>query len=157
VGQRYCGAIVSRLRETIEIEARPDDVWRVVADPRNLPRWNRFIRWVHGVPENGLRAGTTYSTELGGFGLSITVRAEVEEIDPPRYSRVRLSGPFEALVTTWVRPAGSGRSRLEHEIDYHIPGGAVGELLARTVRLLGGRQLLRRGVRAQKRQVERGG
>jgi len=60
------------------------------------------------------------------------------------------------VVTTWVRPAGSRRSRLEHEVEYHLPGGPVGELLARTVRLLGGRQLLRRGIRAQKRHVEAG-
>ncbi|MEI4896416.1 hypothetical protein Q8G71_34560, partial [Klebsiella pneumoniae] len=67
-----------------------------------------------------------------------------------------LTGPIDAVITTWVRPLGSRRSRLEHEVDYHLGGGAVGELIARTVRLLGGRQLLRRGIRAQMRQVERG-
>jgi uncharacterized protein YndB with AHSA1/START domain len=148
---------VSRISESVEIEAPPEEVWRVIADPRNLPRWNRFIRAVDDVPEDGLRPGSAYGIELGGLGVAVTVRATVEEIDPPRYSRVRLSGPVDAVVTTWVRPAGSGRSRLEHEIDYHLlHGGHVGELLSRTVRLLGGPQLVRRGVRAQKRQVERG-
>ncbi len=156
VGQRYGGPIVSRIRESIEVEAHQEKAWRVVADPRNLPRWNRFIRSVSDVPPDGLQEGTKYRTELGGFGVSIEVHAEVEEIDPPRYSRIRLSGPIEAVVTTWVRPGGPRRSRLEHEIDYHIPGGAVGELLASTVRLFGGRQLLRRGIRAQKRQIEQG-
>lgn len=156
MGQRYGGPIVSRIREAIEVEASPEEVWRVIADPRNLPRWNRFIRAVGDVPRNGLRAGSRYWTELGGLGVAVKVRARVEEIDPPRYSRLRLSGPVDAVVTTWVRPAGARRSRLEHEIDYRIPGGSVGELLARTVRLLGGRQLVRRGIRAQKRQVERG-
>jgi uncharacterized protein YndB with AHSA1/START domain len=147
---------VSRINEAIVVEAPPDEVWRVIADPLNLPRWNRFIRAVGDVPRNGLRPGSRYWTELGGFGVAVKVRARVEEIDPPRYSRIRLSGPVDAVVTTWVRPAGSLRSRLEHEIDYHMPGGPVGELLARTVRLLGGRQLVRRGIRAQKRQVELG-
>lgn len=156
VGQRYRGAIVSRIRESLIVEAPPEEVWEVVADPRNLPRWNRFIRSVRDVPENGLRAGSRYSTVLGGLGVSVKVRAVVEELEPPRYSRVRLTGPLDAVVTTWVRPAGSRRSRLEHEVQYHLPGGPVGELLARTVRLLGGRQLLRRGIRAQKRHVEAG-
>ena len=147
---------MSRINEAIVVEAPPDEVWRVIADPLNLPRWNRFIRAVGDVPRNGLRPGSRYWTELGGFGVAVKVRARVEEIDPPRYSRIRLSGPVDAVVTTWVRPAGSLRSRLEHEIDYHMPGGPVGELLARTVRLLGGRQLVRRGIRAQKRQVELG-
>jgi carbon monoxide dehydrogenase subunit G len=147
---------VSRISESIEVDASPGDVWTVIADPRNLPRWNRFIRSVHDVPRNGLRAGARYWTELGGLGVTVKVRATVEEIDPPRYSRVRLTGPIDAVVTTTVRGAGPGRSRLEHEIDYHMPGGPVGELLARTLRLLGGRRLVRRGIRAQKRQVERG-
>ncbi|MGH2738846.1 MAG: SRPBCC family protein, partial [Actinomycetota bacterium] len=46
VGQRYRGAIVSRIRESLIVEAPPEEVWEVVADPRNLPRWNRFIRSV---------------------------------------------------------------------------------------------------------------
>lgn len=147
---------MSRISESIEVDAPPGDVWTVIADPRNLPRWNRFIRSVHDVPRNGLRAGARYWTELGGLGVTVKVRATVEEIDPPRYSRVRLTGPVDAVVTTTVRGVGRGRSRLEHEIDYHMPGGPVGELLARTLRLLGGRRLVRRGIRAQKRQVERG-
>jgi uncharacterized protein YndB with AHSA1/START domain len=156
MGQRYRGPAVSRIRESVEVEAPPEDVWLVVADPRNLPRWNRFIRSVHDLPAGDLRKGTTYRTELGGLGVAVRVRAEVEEIEPPRFSRVRLAGPIDAVITTWVRPLGSRRSRLEHEVEYHLGGGAVGELIARTVRLLGGRQLLRRGIRAQKRQVERG-
>jgi uncharacterized membrane protein len=147
---------VSRIREAVEVEAPPDEVWRVVADPRNLPRWNRFIRSVHDVPNGGLRKGTGYWTELGGFGIAVKVRVEVEEIEPPSFSRVRLTGPIEAVITTWVRALGSRRSRLEHEAEYRLRGGAVGELIARTVRLLGGRQLLRRAIRAQKRQVEQG-
>lgn len=147
---------MSRISESIEVDAPPGDVWAVVADPRNLPRWNRFIRSVHDVPRNGLRAGARYWTELGGLGVTVKVRATVEEIDPPRYSRIRLTGPVDAVVTTTVHGAGPGRSRLEQEIDYHMPGGPVGELLARTIRLLGGRRLVRRGIRAQKRQIERG-
>jgi hypothetical protein len=60
----------------------------------------------------------------------------------------------EATVRTWINPAGSGRSRLEHEIEYHLRGGPVGELVARGLQTLGARSLLRRGTRAQKRQIE---
>jgi len=67
-----------------------------------------------------------------------------------------LSGPLDAIVRTWIQPDGSGRSILEHEVDYHLKGGPVGELVARGLRLLGARTLLRRGIRAQKRQIESG-
>lgn len=78
------------------------------------------------------------------------------EIDPPRNSVVRLSGPIEAEVRTWVRPVGRARSRLEHEVEYTMRGGPVGALVARAVRYLGAPTILKKGIKAQKREVETG-
>lgn len=136
------------------VEASPEDVWDVVADPRNLPRWNRYIRSVHDVPDDGLQAGTRYWTQMAVLGMTFRVDAEVEEVDPPRFARVRLSGPVDATIRTWVRPAGRERSRLEHEVEYRLRGGPVGKIIARGLRMLGAPTLLKRGVRAQKRQAE---
>ncbi|HKX24831.1 MAG TPA: hypothetical protein VJP08_00805, partial [Actinomycetota bacterium] len=88
------------------------------------------------------------------FGVRFRINAQVEEADPPRYSKIRLTGPLEAIVQTWIHPAGRRRSRLEHQVDYHVPGGPVGNVVARALRYLGANAMLRRGVRAQKRQVE---
>lgn len=144
------------IRDWVVVEAPPEEVWRVVADPRNLPQWNRYIRVVRDVPEDGLGPGSRYTTQLAVLGLSFQVQAEVEEIDPPRFARIRLSGPVDATVRTWVRPAGRNRSRLEHEVDYRLKGGPVGEVVARGLKMLGAPTLLKRGMRSQKRQVERG-
>jgi carbon monoxide dehydrogenase subunit G len=145
------------VRQWTVVNATPQEVWEVVADPRNLPRWNRYIRAVHGVPENGLREGSTYWTEMGMMGVNIRVEADVEDLDPPRFARVRLSGPLDAVVRTWIRPVGSRRSRLEHEVDYSLRGGPMGALIARGLKTLGAPTVLKRGLRAQKNQVERGG
>jgi uncharacterized protein YndB with AHSA1/START domain len=143
---------VVRVSETIA--APPEEVWVVVSDPQNLPMWNRHIREVHGVPEHGLKEGTKYWTRISFLGMSARIDAEVLEVDPPRFSRIRLTGPLDATVRTWIQPDGSGRSVLEHEVDYHLKGGPVGEVVARGLRTLGARALLRRGTRAQKRQIE---
>ena len=145
---------MSVVRHQAVVDAPPDEVWRVVADPHNLPRWNRYIRSVEGVPNGDLKQGDRYTTTLGVMGVTFRVDAQVEEIDPPRFSRIRLSGPLEAVVRTWVRPIGSGRSRLEHEVDYRLRGGPVGDVIARGLKLVGAPMLLKRGVRAQKRQAE---
>jgi uncharacterized protein YndB with AHSA1/START domain len=147
---------VSVVRQWTVIDGTPEEVWEVVADPRTLPRWNRYIRAVDDVPQDGLRPGSTYTTELSVMGVSFRVKAKVEEIDPPRFSRVRVSGPVEAVVRTWIRPVGTRRSRLEHEVDYRLKGGPGGALVARGLQLFGAPTLLKRGLRAQKRQVERG-
>ena len=145
---------MTRIRESAIVHAPPEEVWRVVSDPRNLPRWNRYVRAVHDVPEDGLSKGDRYWTEMGGFGVRFRIRAHVLESEPNRYAKIRLTGPLEAIVQTWVHPAGRRRSRLEHQVDYHVPGGPVGGVVARALRHLGATAMLRRGVRSQKRQIE---
>lgn len=147
---------MSSIRETAIVDAPPEDVWLVVADVRNLPRWNSHIREVVDAPDRELRAGDSYRVKMRFVGVTSWVRAEVLEIEPVSYSMIRLSGIVNATVRTVVKPVGDRRTHLEHEIDYHFPGGPVGELAARTVRHLGAPAILRRGVRAQKEQVEEG-
>ena len=145
---------MSVLETETEVDAPPDLVWRVVADPRNLPRWDRHIVKVTGVPRDGLRRGTTYVTEMMFMGARASVRAEVQDVEPPRYSKVRLTGMMDATVETWLEPDGSDRTVLRHRIDYRFRGGPIGDIAARAVRMLGARRLLSRGVLAQKRQAE---
>jgi ligand-binding SRPBCC domain-containing protein len=139
------------------VEASPESVWEIISDPRNLPRWNQHIKKVTGVPEDGLKPGARYTTNLRVLGVPFRVQAEVREVDPPRYSEVRLTGPLDAVVRTWVRPAGKRRSRLEHEVAYQVKRiGAAGRVIEQGLRMMGAGTLLRRGTRAQKRQVEQG-
>lgn len=156
LGERYREAPVTVVRSSELVDAPPREVWTIVADPRNLPRWNPHIRAVRGVPNGGLRRGTRYVTELRVLGLPFEVHAEVLDLDPPRFSEIRLTGPLEAVVRTWVHPAGSRRSRLEHEVDYRVKGGPAGRVIERGLKLMGAGTLLRRGTRAQVRQIEEG-
>jgi carbon monoxide dehydrogenase subunit G len=145
---------VSVIEVEVEIDAPPDRVWEVVSDPRNLPRWDRRITAVRGVPRDGLREGNRYTTEIRFMGARISAESEVVEFRPPGYAKVRVSGVMDALVETWVKPAGTDGSILRHRVDYRLRGGPLGEIVARAVRLLGAQSLLKRGVLAQKRQVE---
>jgi uncharacterized protein YndB with AHSA1/START domain len=140
----------------MEIEATPEEVWTVVSDPRNLPRWDRHISAVRGVPDDGLARGDHYTTELRMFGVRGTVEAEVLEMDPPKRSRIRLRGLLDATVNTSVSPlAGGRRSLLEHNVEYHFRGGGLAAFATQGLGLTGGPSVvLRRGVMAQKRQIE---
>ncbi|HEV8571913.1 MAG TPA: SRPBCC family protein [Actinomycetota bacterium] len=148
---------MSVVRASEIIDASPETVWQIISDPRNLPRWNQHIKKVTGVPEDGLKPGSRYTTSLRVVGVPFDVHAEVLRIDPPRYAEIRLTGPLEALVRTWVRPAGKARSRLDHEVTYRVKRiGPAGRIIDQGLRVMGAGTLLRRGTRAQKRQVERG-
>lgn len=141
--------------EAIDVDAPVDVVWSVISDPRNLPQWERHIVRVTGVPKEGLREGSSYITEMRFMAVRAKVRAKVLEWDPPRRATFQLSGLLDATVTTTVEPIDDERTRLEHVVEYSFRGGPLGDIAARSLRLVGGAQFeLRRGIAAQKRQIE---
>jgi uncharacterized protein YndB with AHSA1/START domain len=137
------------------IDAPPQAVWDVVADPKNLPMWDHHIYEVKGVPKTGLRPGTEYTTGVKFMGARAHASARVLELEPARYSKIELHGMIDGIVETWLEPMDGGRTRLRHRVAYRFKGGPIGEVAARAIRLLGATALLRKGVQAQKEQVER--
>jgi uncharacterized membrane protein len=140
----------------VEVDAPQDRVWRVVADPRNLPRWDRHVVAVRGVPEGGLRVGTEYVTDLRFMGIAARLRARVLQLESPRFSRIKLSGILDAIVETRLEPIRGDRTRLDQRVDFRFVGGPLGAFAASAVRGLGAQTILHRGVIAQKRQAEAG-
>jgi carbon monoxide dehydrogenase subunit G len=148
------GAAVTVAHVSVDVDASPEQVWKVVSDPRNLPRWDHHIVGVAGVPKGGIAEGTAYRTQVRFFGAKAAATSKVVTLDPPRYAKVRVRGLLDATVETWIEPLDGGRTRLRHRVDYRFPGGSIGEVAARAINMLGAARLLRRGAEAQKRQVE---
>src|SRR5947209_20088882 len=98
---------------SVEVNASPERVWSVVADPRNLARWDRHVAGVRDVPENGLGEGTEYTTEVRLMCVRAHSTSRVVEIRQPAYSKFRLGGLVEGIVETWLAPLDQGeRARL---------------------------------------------
>ena len=135
------------------VAAPPHDVWKVVADPRNLPLWDRHIAGVEGVPPGGLALGTEYVTVVRIVAVSVRVPAHVVELEVDRRSRILLDGVIEAEIETNLLPDGNG-TLLRQRVAFRFRGGPLGEFVARAVRMTGAPHLLRHGMEAQKRQVE---
>jgi uncharacterized membrane protein len=138
---------------SVEIDAPPADVWAVASDPWNLPHWDCHIREVRA-PSEGLGPGARYEVVLGFMSIRTTVRAEVLDWDPPWRTTIQLDGLLEATVKTSIASIPDDRSILRQEISYRFRG-PFGGFGAASVNAVGGAHLaLRRGVLAQKRQVE---
>ncbi len=140
---------------SVEVDAPPERVWEVTSDPANLPHWDRHIESVR-VPPDGLGPGVRYQVVMRFMAFRTTVRAEVLEWEPPWRAVVRLSGLLEATVSTSIAALPHERSVLRHEITYRFRGpfGGIG---AQSIQAVGGSQLaLKRGVLAQKRDIEAG-
>jgi uncharacterized membrane protein len=144
---------MTRVRVAVRVDAPAELVWRVVADPRNLPHWDRHIVGV-SLPSSRLAPGATYVVTMAFMGVRARVRCEVLDWEPPRRSRVRLNGVLEATVTTEIEPRAGERSTLRHEVDYEFRG-PLGRFAGASLGAVGGAQLaLRHGTLAQKRAAE---
>ena len=138
---------------SVEVDAPPEMVWEIASDPRNLPQWDRHIVRVD-LPEEGMRPGATYDVVMGLMGVRATVRATVVEWEPPWRSGVKLEGLLEASVTTSVASLPFDRSVLRHEVTFRFRG-PLGGFGASGLNAMGGAEFaLRRGVLAQKREIE---
>ena len=146
---------MSHIRIAVNVDAPRALVWEVVADPRNLPDWDRHVVSVLDVPEGGLKQGTAYATEISVLRVRSRVDAFVKELRPPEYAEIDLIGaPLRATVRTTLTELSQDRTRLEQDVEYHVRGGPLGEVLGRALRVLGAEAILRRGVEGQKRQAE---
>jgi uncharacterized protein YndB with AHSA1/START domain len=140
---------------SVEVNATPRHVWKVVGDPRNIPSWERHVVRVEAPSEGALGPGSTYTVEMGFMGVGVTVRGEIVEWEPPSRARIRLRGPLDATILTTVASLPRGRSILRHEVTYTFRG-VLGRVVAAGLAALGGAQLgIKRGTLAQKRQIER--
>jgi uncharacterized protein YndB with AHSA1/START domain len=147
--------VTTTIEFSVEIDAPPERVWQVTSNPMNLPHWDKHIESVD-VPDGGLALGVRYQVLMRFMALRTTVDAEVLEWEPPWRSAIRLSGLLEATITTAIASLPYERSVLRHEVAYRFRGpfGGVG---AQSIRALGGSQLaLKRGVLAQKHEIEDG-
>jgi uncharacterized protein YndB with AHSA1/START domain len=138
---------------SIEIAAAPEVVWEVASDPRNLPHWDRHIEATHVVRAD-LGPGSRYEVTMRFMTVAARIGVEVLEWEPPWRAVLRLSGLLEAVVTTNIASLPFDRSLLRHQVEYRFRG-PLGVFGAKSLNAVGGAQLaLRRGLAAQKREIE---
>lgn len=143
----------TRAEASIEIDAPPETVWKVASDPRNLPHWDRHIEAAH-VARETLRPGSRYEVRMRFLAVTARVEVEVREWEPPWRAVLQLHGLLQATVTTSVAALPFDRSLLRHQIEYRFKG-PLGLFGARSLNAVGGAHLaLRRGLAAQKREIE---
>jgi hypothetical protein len=100
--------------------------------------------------------GAEYSIRMRFMAVRADVHAEVMEWEPPWRARVHLGGLLEATVTTTIASLPFERSLLRQEVTYRFRG-PLGRFGASSLAAVGGSQLaLRRGIAAQKREIEGG-
>lgn len=117
-----------------DIAAEPTDVFAVIADFEQGPRWQpnmRSVRWTSAPPP---RVGSTFEQTARFMGRTMMAAYEVTEYGPPRVVAIRsTSGPFPITVRRVVESHHNGTRVTETASGG--PGGAA-RLLSPLLRMM---------------------
>ncbi|WP_175409204.1 SRPBCC family protein [Streptomyces sp. TRM64462] len=120
---------MSTIKESVEIDRRPEEVYEYVADPSHLPEWQESAVAAHRVGEAPLGVGSRVSVtrQIGKRVMPMTL--EITEYDPPRSWRMHgIEGPVRPELHGTIEPLDDGRrSRLT--LDLNIEGHGLGKVL----------------------------
>jgi uncharacterized protein YndB with AHSA1/START domain len=153
--ERHRPILMAIAEFSVEVNATPRRVWKVVSDPKNIPYWERHVVRVDMDDGDPWGVGSTYQVEMSFLGVRVKVRGEIAEWEPPSRAVIRLVGPLDATIVTTVASLPKGRSILRHEVTYSFRG-PLGNVVAAGLAAVGGAQLgIKRGTLAQKEHVER--
>jgi ribosome-associated toxin RatA of RatAB toxin-antitoxin module len=129
-----------KIRKSIEIERKPEEVFELVDDPARYPEF--FVGITRWEPRSEVRRGVgakyrvlmkVGSIEAGGI-VRVTDRSEPRGIEWVAERGIRQEGRWR------LEPSDSG-TVLTLEIDYDLSGGPVGALVERLTGRIVGRNM----------------
>ncbi|MDI3405873.1 SRPBCC family protein [Streptomyces cavernicola] len=120
---------MSAIKETIDIDCRPEEVYSYVTTPSHLPEWQESAVSAHEVGDAAMGVGTKVRVTRRIGRREIPMTMEVTEFDPPRSWHLHgIDGPVRGEVQGTIEPLDDGRrSRLTLDVDFE--GHGVGKLL----------------------------
>jgi uncharacterized protein YndB with AHSA1/START domain len=120
---------MSAIREVIDVDRSPDDVYAYVTDPSHLPEWQLSAVAAERLDEGPLHEGSRVrvTRRVGTREMPMTV--EYTEIAPPYSWNVHgVDGPVRPRVHGEIEPLDEGRrSRVTLEVDFE--GHGMGKVL----------------------------
>jgi hypothetical protein len=108
---------VRRIRTEHRIDARPDDVWAVLADFGQYEHWNPLNVWAEGEARTGAAVAMRFVDAGGGRGRIVSQTVTVTGCEPGRY--LEWTGRVPILFTGrhffLLTPVGAGTRVLHGE------------------------------------------
>jgi uncharacterized membrane protein len=116
---------VSKIRESIDIDASVERVWAVVAeDVKNAPKWTSYLEKVERVDDGPPGEGTRYRYHLNlPGGNKVTLEVEQDVYKKPKKCAGRfIKGPLKGTWSYTYTQRKDGSTRLVYEMEYELTG-----------------------------------
>jgi uncharacterized membrane protein len=121
------------ISDHVDIDAAPCDVWAVLSDVRDLPNYSASTIAVEDAPDRLDAQGQTFVQVVKILGRRWRSTWTVLEYDAGKLlSTEGTVGPGVRLgLSQRLEERGPDQTRLRLEIRYQVPGGALGQLVAK--------------------------
>ena len=114
---------------SIDIDAPPEKVWKLIMDPARLNEWVTIHRKIYDADDGPVARGLRGGADAGLRGAQLQ-----GALDADRVRRARASATWEgrgparsyARMTNRLAPNGNGGTHFEYENEFKAPGGAMG-------------------------------
>ena len=121
------------IARSIDIAAPTERVWDLLEHVDRLPEYSAGTKEVRDAPERLTAVGQEYVQVGRLLGVTLTSHWRVTAIEPGRLlsSEGTLAAGVKYQLTQRLESTDDAHSRLSIEIDYTLPGGALGRFAAR--------------------------
>ena len=101
-----------QLQAEIDITATPERVWSILTNFSAYPEWNTFIRFVHGVPQQGARLEVRIQPSgTRGMTFRPTVLTAIPNQELRWLGRFLVPGLFDGEHRFAIQPIADGKIR----------------------------------------------
>ena len=121
LASRAGGSPLPPIRSLVVIDARIDDVWRVVADIEGQPRWMHEMKAVRLLSDGPLGVGTRGEADVRIFGISVTDPITITAFEPPRRFALRHEGRFSGEGVIELEPGADGETTIVRWDERLVP------------------------------------
>jgi carbon monoxide dehydrogenase subunit G len=121
-----------KVERDITIEAPPEEVWKVLMDPKRLADWVSIHQKLKQAPNGQLEEGDQLVQCLRLMHKNFDVKWKVEQADRPHKAMWDGHGPVrsKAVVVYQLKPDGDGGTRFHYENEFKAPMGPFGAFFA---------------------------
>lgn len=121
-----------RVERDIKIKATPEQVWKVLMDPKKLADWVSIHQKLKSAPRGQLEQGDELTQCLKLMHKNFDVRWKVKQAEEPHKATWDGRGPVrsKAQVVYELEPDGDGGTRFHYENEFKPPGGLFGGFMA---------------------------
>lgn len=128
---------MSLVTASVHINAPPEEVWRVVMDPKRLGDWVTIHRTLMRADDGPPRVGFTMDQRLHLRGVNLEVHWTLVQCKPDELAVWEGRGPARSRAhTEYLLSREDSGTRFDYRNEFRSPLGPIGALVSRA--LVGG-------------------